>query len=70
MTYPLIHGRMRFSLTHNAGSCCGFKSRSRLHGDVVWVKARAEANVAAILEGDIQLMGKEAKVADLLDSAW
>lgn len=45
-----------------------FETQPRVHGDVVWVKARAEEQVLAILEGDRELLGEEAKAADLLKS--
>lgn len=34
------------------------------------MKARAEADVVAILEGDSQLMGEEARAANLLKGGW
>lgn len=47
-----------------------FDAYPRVHGDVVWVKACAEEQALAILEGDRELLREEAKAADLLKSGW
>lgn len=47
---------------------CNAHEICSVQGDVVWVKARAEEHVQALLEADGQLTGQESEVANQLGS--
>lgn len=46
------------------------RSVNRVHGDVVWVQARAEEQVMALLEADKQMAGQESEIASQTNIAW